>query len=57
MIISRCITLILTDVSDKAVKEIKTHILGSVTSFWKSCRLWDNEEKNQIKPHRSQMAI
>jgi len=33
MITSRCILLILTDVSDKIVKEIKTHILRSVTFF------------------------
>jgi len=26
----------------KVVEEIKTHILCSVTFFWKSCRLWDN---------------
>jgi len=30
----------------KVVQKIKTHILGSVTSFFrKSCRLWDNVEK------------
>jgi len=44
MITSRCILLILTDVLHKVVKEIKIHILRSVTFFWKSCRLWDNEE-------------
>jgi hypothetical protein len=27
------------------VKNIKTHILYSITFFWKSCRLWDNVEK------------
>jgi hypothetical protein len=29
----------------KAVGKIKTHILCSVTFFWKSCSLWDNVEK------------
>jgi len=29
----------------KVVEKIKTHILGSVTFFRKSCRLWDNVEK------------
>jgi len=29
----------------KIVEKIKTHILCSVTSFRKSCRLWDNVEK------------
>ena len=28
----------------KVVEKIKTHILCSVTFFWKSCRLWDNVE-------------
>ena len=27
------------------VEKIKTHILCSVTFFWKSCCLWDNVEK------------
>jgi hypothetical protein len=29
----------------KGVDKIKTHVLRSVTSFRKSCRLWDNFEK------------
>jgi len=29
----------------KFVEKIKTHILCSVTFFWKSYRLWDNVEK------------
>jgi len=27
------------------VEKVKTHILYSVTFFWKSCDLWDNVEK------------
>jgi len=30
----------------KAVEETETHILCSVTFFKKSCRLWENVEKN-----------
>jgi hypothetical protein len=33
------------NVSDKFVEKLKTHILCSVISFRKSCRLWDNVEK------------
>jgi hypothetical protein len=29
----------------KVVEKIKTHILCSVTFFWKSCRLWDILDK------------
>jgi len=29
----------------KVVVEIKTHMLRSVTFFFKSCRLWDNVGK------------
>jgi len=29
----------------KVVEKIKTHILCSVTFFFKSCHLWDNVEK------------
>ena len=29
----------------KVVEKIKTHILCSVTFFWKLCHLWDNVEK------------
>jgi hypothetical protein len=30
----------------KVVEKIKTHILGSGTFSWKSCRLWDNVKKH-----------
>jgi hypothetical protein len=30
----------------KVAQKIKTHILCSMTFFWKSCRLWDNVEKH-----------
>jgi hypothetical protein len=33
------------NVSDRVLGTIKTHILYSVTFFWKSCLLWDNVEK------------
>ena len=29
----------------KDVDKIKTHILYSITFFWKSCLLWDNVKK------------
>jgi len=29
----------------EVVKKIKIHILCSITSFWKTCRFWDNVEK------------
>jgi len=29
----------------KVVEKIKTHILCSVTLFWKMCHLWENVEK------------
>jgi hypothetical protein len=38
----------------KAVEEVKTHILYSVTVFRKSCRLWGIVEKYSM---RSQMTI
>ena len=41
----------------KAVQKIKTHILCSVTFFRKSCRLWDNVEKNIVERGRPQVAI
>jgi len=46
LIISRSILLRMRHVSDKIVKKIKTHVLCSVTFFFrKSCRLLDNVEK------------
>jgi hypothetical protein len=29
----------------KGVEKIKTHILCTITLFWKSCHMWDNVEK------------
>ena len=29
----------------KVVEKITTHVLCSITCFWKSCRLWDNGKK------------
>jgi hypothetical protein len=41
----------------KVVEKIKTHILCSVTFFFrKPCRLWDNME-NVVEPERPQMTI
>ena len=39
----------------KAVEKIKSHILCSVTFFWKSCRLWDSVG-NLIESDRLQMT-
>ena len=39
----------------KFVENIKTHILCSF--FFKSCRLWDNVEKNMVERGRSQMTV
>jgi hypothetical protein len=37
----------------KVVQKIKTHILSSITFFFrKSCRLWDNLEKYVVEPDR-----
>ena len=44
-ITSRSFLLIVRNVSDKSCRDIKTHILCSVTVFRKSCRLCDNVEK------------
>ena len=41
----------------KVVEKIKTHILCSVTFFRKSCRFWDNVEKNIVERGRPQMTI
>jgi len=45
MIISRSILIRMRNVSDKVSTETKTHILGSITFFFASYRLWDNMEK------------
>jgi hypothetical protein len=42
MIISHAFLLQMSNVSDKFVGKIKTHILCSKTFFCKSCHLWDN---------------
>jgi len=39
------------------VEKIKTRILFSVTYSRKSCRLWDNVEKNIVGPDRPEMTI
>ena len=43
--------------SQKSCREIKTHILGSVTLFRKPYRLWANVEKNMMQPDRPPMTI
>jgi hypothetical protein len=43
----------------KVVEKIKTHILCSVTVFWKSCPLWENLKKKKQyipKEHRWQYS-
>jgi hypothetical protein len=45
MIISRSILLRITNISDKSVVKIRTHILYLIIFSRKSCRLWDNVEK------------
>ena len=45
IMICRLILLRMTNVSDKFLEKIKTHVLCSVSVFWKSCRLWDSVEK------------
>jgi len=40
----------------KVVEKLKTHILCSVTFFFKSCRLWDNVE-SMVERESPQMAI
>jgi len=40
----------------KVVEKIHTHILCSVTIFWKPCHLWDNLEKYH-RAGRPQMTI
>jgi len=45
MIVSGWFLFRMRNVSDRVVGTIKTHILYSVTFFWKSCHLWDNVEK------------
>jgi hypothetical protein len=48
-IISRSFLLRMKNVSGKIVEKVKTHILGSITGFQKSCRLWDNVEKKNSR--------
>ena len=51
------VILRMRNVCDSVVEKFKTHILCSVTFFFrKLCRLWDNVE-NTVEPGRSQMAI
>ena len=57
MIISHWILLIMTDVSEKIVKKIKTHILLSVTSFQKIVPCMGQWRNHLVKPHRPQMTI
>jgi len=46
LIISCLLVLRIRNISDKIVEKIKTHILCSITFFFrKLCRLWNNEEK------------
>jgi hypothetical protein len=45
MIISSWILFRMTNGSDKVIEKLKTHILSSITFFFKLCRLWDNVEK------------
>jgi hypothetical protein len=53
-----CILLRMRIVSDKICRGNNTHILCSITFFFlKSCRCWDNVEKNIVEPDRSQMTI
>jgi len=41
----------------KFVDKIKTRILFSITFVRKSCRLWDNVQKNIVEPGRPHMTI
>ena len=45
LIISRSVLLRMKNIWDKFVEKIKTHILCSINSFRKSCRLWYNVGK------------
>jgi hypothetical protein len=45
IIISRWILFRIRNISEKVVEKIKTYILYSVTSFWKSYLSYDNVEK------------
>jgi hypothetical protein len=45
MVVSCTVLLRMRNVSDKFVEKIKTHILRSITCFWKSYRWWYSVEK------------
>jgi hypothetical protein len=45
MILSRWFLLRMRNVSDKSCREVRTHILCSITLFRKLLLLWDNVEK------------
>jgi hypothetical protein len=45
LIISRSVLLRMRNVSDTFVEKIRIHILCLITSFRKSCHLWDNVEE------------
>ena len=53
----RSIILRMRNFSENIVEKIKTHILCSITFFQKSCRLWDNVEKNIVERGKAQMTI
>ena len=57
MTVSRVILLKIRNASEKSVEKIRTHILRSVTFFFrKSCCLLDNSE-NTVQSDRPQMTI
>jgi len=45
------------NVSGKDVEKTKTHILGSVTFFRRTCRLWGNVEKYGRSGHTTYDSI
>jgi len=57
MIISRSVLLRMGNVSGKDVEKTKTHILGSVTFFRRTCRLWGNVEKYGRSGHTTYDSI
>jgi hypothetical protein len=57
LIITRLFLLITRNVLGKLVKNMKTHILCSVTFVRKSCRFLDNVGKVTAKPDRPQVTI
>ena len=56
LIIFRSVFLRMKNFWQVVVVKIKTHILGSITFFRKSCRLWDNVEK-YLESDKPQMAV